>query len=548
MEGLFLPVPGSVWTTKPDGNKMHRTSCAAMKLDFTFARDVARLDAKVVEVALRRAAAQNRRLCCGVEWIEKEGDISRSSLLQLADKASQLELNFRYFETDSESEAVSLAENLASREKNTPYAYFVHETHKPLLLWRASAVYFKGEAKAETKARREGVSDAAEEKWPKLSMIIGVNHVLGDGMSIAVFTKHFSDALDMLLELRKYAPVEVLNEARIWDLKVSRTEASYSKLPTAYVHFLGILSFIYVSVYNAYRGFFERQRGDDKKYHRQVRAELPAPDDPLPTPSVAMGYFLDSLGKTTISSRFELTKEQTANLRNNSRKNGTTVAGALLASAALAYRKTLPAEERERWRSLSWACTVSNRTYLPKEEWLEFGNFSNTVIVKYQKLRFPEAKMDSDVPEMWKVAKRLLDVTKKHYVLANHSTGVMIPLFLSFPYSWQNSMVRKDGKPNSRKTHAFEMTNLGNAVQKLFDEDINLKNVRVSSVEGGLNRDSYGGVYDFGVIVATHDGVLRCNIDFESAFFSQQEANAIAADMREYLSWLASTSSEQTGR
>ena len=524
-EALFLPAPKNVHTTNPEEPLKHRTNCMSMKLELAFKDDVPRVDAKVVEIALRRAAAQNRRLCCGVYWKEKEGRISTSSLLQLADKASQLELNFRYFETANPDKAEILAENLASREKNTPYAHVEYETHKPLLLWRASAVYCQGEG----------------ERKPKLTMIIGANHVLGDGLSLGVMTKNFAEALDMLLEVRKVAPSEVFNETRMWDMKVSRAEASLGKLPCASFHCLGILSCIYVTFYFFFTGCMERCSGDNKNYYRKLRTEPRTPHDPLPKPAVALGYFPASLGRATITSRFELSKEETANLRKRSREHNTTVGGALLAAAALAYRELLPATKRESCGRLSWSCTVSNRGYLPEDERLEFGNFSSIAIIKNERVKFPEAKGGSNTPEIWKLAKRLRDTTQRRYALENYGAGVMLILMSSLPYSWQDSMAGPTGQPNPKKIHAFDMTNLGNTLQKLFNEEMHLKNVIISSVEGGLNRDAFGGLIDFGVIVATHNGVLQCSIDVESAFFTQQEANSIASNMRTYLTWLAST-------
>ena len=496
-----------------------------MKLQLAFKDDVPKVDAKVVEIALRRAAAQHRRLCCGVYWKEKEGRISRRYLLQLVDKASQLELNFRYFETANPDEAEILAENLASREKNMPYAHVEYKTHKPLLLWRASAVYCQGEG----------------QRKQKLTVIIGVNHVLGDGLSLGVMTKNFVEALDMLLEVRKVAPSKVFNETRMWDMKVSSDDASLGMLPSTTAHFIGVLSFVYMTCYFMFTGFMERCSGGEQKYYRKLCTERLTQHNPLPKPAVALGYFPASLGKGTISSRFELSKEETANLRKRSREHNTTVSGALLAAAALAYRELLPATERKSCGRLSWTCTFSNRGYLPKDEWLEFGNFSNMAFVKNERVKLPEAKRRSNAREIWKLAKDLLETTKRRYVLGNYGAGIMLTLISLLPYSWQDSLAGTSGKPNPKKIHAFEMTNLGNALQKLFSKEMHLKNVSITSVDGGLNRDSFGGLVDFGVIVATHNGVLQCSIDVESVFFTEKEANSIASNMRTYLTWLAST-------
>ena len=501
-----------------------------MKLEFKIGSQVSKLEAKSVEIAIRRGAALTRRLCCGVDADAKNGKISTSTMVQLAEKASELPVNFRFFDAGASIDSFkSLVENIELRELNTRCVYLNHKNGKPFLLWRASAVY----------------CEATEGQPARLAMVFGFSHIIGDGLSLGIVARDIAAELDWILEVLKYDPTHaMLKNTKVWERKVSTVDPKFDRLPMRNVTFLGILGFIYLSCYFFWRGIREKITGRSK-YQRAIRTDPPAAHEPLKQPVVAMGIFPKPTDKLTIFSRFHLSEEQTLKLLQNCRNHKTTVSGALLASAALAYYGTLPEAGKKRCKSLSWMCTVSDRGYLREEDRLKCGNFSNMVIIKDERLRFPKPEEKDYSKKLWNFAAKMINTCKAQYYLSSKASGMMLRLFSKLPTSWIMALSKTDGKVRADKTHALEFTNLGNVVHTLFEEDMKMGNLELASVEGGLNRDSFGGRVDFGLIVATHSNILRCSIDAESAFFTQEQLDAVAADMQKHLEWFVANSGDQ---
>lgn len=412
-EQVFLPPPGCMRTTAPHEEVRHRGSGIMMKLEFKIGSQVSKFGAKAVEVAIRRAAASTFRLSCGVDMDPKTKMYSKTTLVQLVERASELPLNFRFFDAGPSIDSFnSLVENVKNRELNTPYAYFSHETGKPLLLWRVSAIY--GEASAEHSA--------------KLTLVFGCNHVLGDGLSLGVVARNFAVEFDWVLELVKCDPPQsLLKNSRVWDKAVSGVDPTFDQIPMTNISFFGSLSMMYLSWYVLWRGGREiiARRG---KYQRPLRTDPPPAQEPLKEPLVSIGYFAKPLDKLTISSRFDLSEEQTSRLIQNCRDHKTTVSGPLLASAALAYYQSLPEAQQKKCRSLSWLCTVSNRGYLRAEDQLQCGNFMNVAIINDERLNFPKPEEKNYSKKLWNLAVQLINTTKVQYCLTSKAMGVFFAL------------------------------------------------------------------------------------------------------------------------
>mmetsp|Transcript_18444 Transcript_18444/g.22603 ORF Transcript_18444/g.22603 Transcript_18444/m.22603 type:complete len:249 (-) Transcript_18444:1713-2459(-) len=161
-----------------------------------------------IEVAMRRACSRYFRLCCTLNPYDFNEPVQ-----QLASGlASQLPLNLRCFVIDDEEadrDRTACVKELFLHELNT-IVPFINSSGERILPWRSTVFLEK---------------DNEDLAMHSVKMVFCFSHVLGDGLSIALFLKTLAEELDYVVkrdtELAKLQECLSLQHPHDWDIKVS---------------------------------------------------------------------------------------------------------------------------------------------------------------------------------------------------------------------------------------------------------------------------------------------------------------------------------------
>eukprot|EP00511_Aplanochytrium_stocchinoi_P012406 CAMPEP_0204876440 /NCGR_PEP_ID=MMETSP1348-20121228/47636_1 /ASSEMBLY_ACC=CAM_ASM_000700 /TAXON_ID=215587 /ORGANISM="Aplanochytrium stocchinoi, Strain GSBS06" /LENGTH=551 /DNA_ID=CAMNT_0052033197 /DNA_START=243 /DNA_END=1898 /DNA_ORIENTATION=+ len=530
-----------------------------------------------IEVAMRRACSRYFRLCCTLNPYDFNEPVQ-----QLASGlASQLPLNLRCFVIDDEEadrDRTACVKELFLHELNT-IVPFINSSGERILPWRSTVFLEK---------------DNEDLAMHSVKMVFCFSHVLGDGLSIALFLKTLAEELDYVVkrdtELAKLQECLSLQHPHDWDIKLDQlSPPDFSGLPflkTGLKNWMALLLMYVYFIWNSLRkfiyGFFIPQFcllvETKSKFDTNSRLNVDPAEPDMATQSTqsqshyhidaskvtCTGYFPEDGSKssfnttgTTAACMFSLDQSITQRLRKLSREHNTTLTGLILAAAAVAYKRTysLPRcktnvnnidvvkkgkSDKINLDFFSWGCTANLRGLLIKsKEDMNYGNYSSTGFSINAPVNIPD---EFTTPGIWCLAVTMLEESKKMIAIMAYMAG----LFNYFSkLSQSNSFLgrrldRKFNYINAPKI-PFLVTNLGNAYLALFKNEskeqknnsLNKLAVTLDDAYGSLNADSEYNVYQYCITVVTDsNGVLHCGITTNTNFTPQERLETFSEQLK----------------